>query len=70
MLASRPGMPGEKSRAEGRSEEMMAAALDLFARHDVSSVTIKDIAKQTAIGLTPHDIDRADRAGRLSNLIT
>ena len=42
-------MPGEKSRAEGRSEEMMAAALDLFARHDVSSVTIKDIAKALRI---------------------
>jgi len=43
----KPDMP----RVEGRPEEMMAAALDLFARRDVTSVTIKDIAR--ALGVNP-----------------
>ncbi len=38
-------MKADMTRAEGRTEEMMAAALDLFARRDVTSVTIKDIAR-------------------------
>ena len=35
----------ERTKAEGRAEEMMVAALDLFAQRGVSSVTIIDIAQ-------------------------
>ena len=38
-------MNNEKTRGEGRTEEMLVAALDLFAQRGVSSVTIIDIAK-------------------------
>ena len=40
-MAGRPRGGG----GNGRTEEMMVAALDLFARHGVDAVTIKDIAK-------------------------
>lgn len=38
-------MKVDTTRAEGRTEEMLAAALELFGRRDVTSVTIKDIAR-------------------------
>lgn len=38
-------MKVDTTRAEGRTEEMLVAALELFARRDVTSVTIKDIAR-------------------------
>lgn len=38
-------MKADATRAEGRTEEMLVAALELFARRDVTSVTIKDIAR-------------------------
>jgi len=38
-----------KTRAEGRIEEMLVVALDLFARRGVSSVTIVDIARALGV---------------------
>lgn len=42
-------MTSGKTRAEGRTEEMLVVALDLFAHRGFSSVTIVDIAKALGV---------------------
>lgn len=47
--AGRTGRPGGRKLASGRAQELMAAALDLFAERNFASVTIKDIARATGV---------------------
>jgi AcrR family transcriptional regulator len=45
MATSKRSAASGRRPTNGRTEEMMMAALELFARRDVASVTIKDIAR-------------------------